>query len=139
MSCYVQYIWFTWLIHLSKLCTLQMIIINIIIIPGAIHPNPSQNFFTFHLFNFNLLLLLNFFFFSTFLNQWLRLKVAFCNYQSQPYIRIALGAILSSQSIFIAMVGTKLCSTQVFWLNIVENQVYLWYAYCLNLFGKLRR
>ena len=44
-------------------------------------------YFTFHLFNFHFLFLL------IFLNQWLRLKVAFCNYQSQPFIRIALGAI----------------------------------------------
>ena len=27
---------------------------------------------------------------------------------------------------------------RVFCLKIVENQVYLWYGYCLNLFGKLR-
>ena len=38
---------------------------------------------------------------------------------------------------------TKIHITQqfflVFWLNIVENQVYLWYRSCLNLFGKMRR
>ena len=27
----------------------------------------------------------------------------------------------------------------VFWLNIVENRVYLWYEYCSKLFGKLRK
>ena len=27
----------------------------------------------------------------------------------------------------------------VFWLNIVENGVYLGYSYCLKLFGKLRK
>ena len=27
----------------------------------------------------------------------------------------------------------------VFWLNIVENRIYLWYRYCLKLYGKLRR
>ena len=26
-----------------------------------------------------------------------------------------------------------------FWLNIAENRVYLWYRYCLKLFGKLKR
>ena len=25
------------------------------------------------------------------------------------------------------------------WLNIVKNEVYLWYVYCSNLFGKMRR
>ena len=28
---------------------------------------------------------------------------------------------------------------RVFWLNIAENRVYLWYRYCLKLFNKLRR
>ena len=41
-------------------------------------PKSFIYFFTFHLFNFYFLRLLIFFFF-TFLNQWLRLKVAFCN------------------------------------------------------------
>ena len=57
---------------------------------GAIHPSLLTFFFfffTLHLFNFHFLLLL------TFLNQWLRLKVAKCNFQSQPFIGIALGAI----------------------------------------------
>ena len=27
----------------------------------------------------------------------------------------------------------------VFWLNIVENRIYLWYKYCSKLYGKLRR
>ena len=27
----------------------------------------------------------------------------------------------------------------VFWLNIAENRVYLWYRYCSKLFDKLRR
>ena len=48
----------------------------------------SQHFFHFSLFQF-----FNFFF-LTFFNQWLRLKVAFCNYQSQLFIRIASGTIL---------------------------------------------
>ena len=48
-------------------------------------PFPFTNFF-FSLFTF-------FKFFLTFLNQWLRLKVAFCNYQSQPFKGIASGAI----------------------------------------------
>ena len=63
----------------------------------------SQHFFTFHFFNFNFLLFLTFF--LTLFNQWLRLIfifylfiiiiiiIIFCNYQSQPYIGIALGAI----------------------------------------------
>ena len=52
---------------------------------GAIHPSLLTFFFffTLHLFTFHFLLLL------TFLNQWLR----FCNFQSQPFIGIALGAI----------------------------------------------
>ena len=28
---------------------------------------------------------------------------------------------------------------RVFWLNIAKNWVYLWYMYCSNLFGKMRR
>ena len=28
---------------------------------------------------------------------------------------------------------------RVFWLNIIENWVYLWYEYCSMLFGKLRK
>ena len=29
--------------------------------------------------------------------------------------------------------------TWVFWLNIAKNRVYLWYVYCSNLFGEIRR
>ena len=59
---------------------------------GALHqvqftfPSLTIFFFTFY---FVLLLT----FFLTFFNQWLRLEVAFCNYQSQPLITIAPGAI----------------------------------------------
>ena len=28
---------------------------------------------------------------------------------------------------------------RVFWLNIVKDEVYLWYRYCSNLFRKMRR
>ena len=46
---------------------------------GAIHLIPSQFFF------FTVLLI--------FYIEWLRFKVAFCNFKSQPSIPIALGAI----------------------------------------------
>ena len=59
---------------------------------GAIHLPHSHNFFYILLFKLLLFTFINFFF-LTFFNQWLRLKVAFCNYQSQPLIAIAPGAI----------------------------------------------
>ena len=59
---------------------------------GCNSPSPLSKFYiTFYLLNFYFLLLLTFF--LTFFNQWLRLKVAFCNYQSQPVIAIAPGGI----------------------------------------------
>ena len=59
---------------------------------GCNSPSPLlQFFFTFYFSNFYFFLLLTFF--LTFFNQWLRLKVAFYNYQSQPSIVIAPGAI----------------------------------------------
>ena len=58
---------------------------------GTIHPSLLIIFY-FVLFYFNLLNF-HFLFLLTFLNQWLRLKVAFCKYQSQPFIGIASGAI----------------------------------------------
>ena len=49
----------------------------------------SHKFFYFLIFfNFYFLSLIKFF--LTFFNQWLRLKIAFCNYQSQPSKVIAL-------------------------------------------------
>ena len=52
----------------------------------------SQHFFHFSLFQFF------YFFFLTFFNQWLRLKVDFCNYQSQLFMRIASGTILQMKN-----------------------------------------
>ena len=52
----------------------------------------SQHFFHFSLFQF-----FNFFF-LTFFNQWLRLKIDFCNYQSQLFIRIASNTMLQMKN-----------------------------------------
>ena len=64
------------------------------ITPDAIHLPLSHNFFFLHfifkIFTFYFLLLLTFL--LTFFNQQLRLKVVFCNYQSQPLIAISSGA-----------------------------------------------
>ena len=59
---------------------------------GCNSPPHSHNFFYILLFTF-----INFF--LIFFNQWLRLKVAFYNYQSQPLIALALRYCTRSKSI----------------------------------------
>ena len=54
---------------------------------------------------------------------------------------ISLSLSLSHFFFYLKISWPLACSYfwRVFWLNIVKNEVYLWYEYCSNLFGEMGR
>ena len=84
----------------------------------------------------------NFFSFNTWTlinilgQNWWETRPSF--YSGRTHLAIFCFRILPIPTIYIYIYIYICWIKRVFCLKIVENQVYLWYGYCLNLFGKLR-